>query len=140
MSGGSIVSFPAETPAFLVLAEALRQMPRSPLFGWFRRYCLHPLACTHCTPGSGTSVEGSMTVNLDGTAKNDQRAEHGGAEPGRRFTLAAALIVLSVVLGVFLIWETLPAFSSFSQACCLHLFSMPAPGHLVRSFLSAVPG
>ena len=67
-----------------------------------------------------------MTVSVDRTAENDQHAGRAGVERGRHFTLAAALIVLSVVLGVLLIWETSASlliifagvlFASFLDAC-----------------------
>jgi predicted PurR-regulated permease PerM len=82
-----------------------------------------------------------MTASLDGTAENDRRAERAGVEPGRRFTLAAALIVLSVVLGVLLIWKTSSSlliifagvlFASFLDACARALGPIIPIGHAWR--------
>ena len=82
-----------------------------------------------------------MTANLDGTADNDQHAARAGVEPVRRFTLAAALIVLSVVLGVLLIWKTSSSlliifagvlFASFLDACARALGPIIPIGHAWR--------
>jgi predicted PurR-regulated permease PerM len=82
-----------------------------------------------------------MTVNPDGIAENNQSAERAGVEPGRRFTLAAALIVLSVVLGALLIWETSSSlliifagvlFASFLDACARALGPIIPIGHAWR--------
>ena len=82
-----------------------------------------------------------MTVNLDRTAENDRHAGSAGVEPGRRFTLAAALIVLSIVLGVLLIWETSASlliifagvlFASFLDACARALGPIIPIGHAWR--------
>jgi predicted PurR-regulated permease PerM len=82
-----------------------------------------------------------MTANLDRTSDNDQHAVHTGVEPARRFTLAAALIVLSVVLGVLLIWETSASlliifagvlFASFLDACARALGPIIPIGHAWR--------
>jgi predicted PurR-regulated permease PerM len=82
-----------------------------------------------------------MTASLDGTAENDRRAERAGVEPSRRFTLAAALIALSVVLGVLLIWKTSSSlliifagvlFASFLDACARALGPIIPIGHAWR--------
>jgi predicted PurR-regulated permease PerM len=77
------------------------------------------------------SAEGSMTkpkADPDRITENIQRRElSSGVEgAGQRFTLAAALIVLSVVLGILLVWQTSSSllvifagilFASFLDAC-----------------------
>ena len=67
-------------------------------------------------------------VEPDRTVENIQRREPSpGVEGvGRRFTLASALIVLGVALGIFLVWRTSSSlliifagilFASFLDAC-----------------------
>jgi predicted PurR-regulated permease PerM len=82
-----------------------------------------------------------MTATPDGIAENNQSAERADAEPSRRFTLAAALIVLSVVLGAFLIWQTSSSlliifagvlFASFLDACARALGLVIPIGHAWR--------
>ena len=68
------------------------------------------------------------TTNPDRTAENIQQREISSRVEGapRRFTLAGALIVLSVTLGLLLIWRTSSSlliifagilFASFLDAC-----------------------
>ena len=66
-------------------------------------------------------------VEPDRIVENIQRREPSGVEgAGRRFTLASALIVLGVALGIFLVWRTSSSlliifagilFASFLDAC-----------------------
>src|SRR5262245_53702776 len=79
---------------------------------------------------TGTRGDSSMArpkTDPDRTASSIQRPElSSGVEgAGRRFTLAAALIVLSVTLGLFLIWRT--------SSSLLIIFA----GILLASFLDA---
>ena len=79
----------------------------------------------------------------DRIAESIQRRElSSGVEgAGRRFTLAAALIVLSVALGILLIWQTSSSlliifagslFASFLDACARALGPVIPLGHAWR--------
>ena len=79
----------------------------------------------------------------DRTAENIQRRELSSGVEGaqRRFTLAAALIVLSVTLGILLIWRTSSSlliifagilFASFLDACARALGSVIPVGRAWR--------
>ena len=82
-------------------------------------------------------------MNPDRIAENIQRGEFSSAVEGagRRFTLAAALIVLSVALGILLIWQTSSSlliifagilFASFLDACARALGPVIRLGHAWR--------
>ena len=81
-------------------------------------------------------------VEPDRTVENIQRREpSSGVEgAGRRFTLASALIVLGVALGLFLVWRTSSSLLIIFAGILFASSSMPVREHWGRSFLSAVPG
>ena len=71
---------------------------------------------------------GRSKTDPDRTAGNIERSEFASAAEGagRRFTLAGALVVLSVTLGLLLVWRTSSSlliifagilFASFLDAC-----------------------
>jgi predicted PurR-regulated permease PerM len=82
-------------------------------------------------------------ADSDRIAENMQRAQFSPRVegPGRRFTLAAALFVLSVALGLLLIWQTSSSllvifagilFASFLDACARALRPVIPLGHTLR--------
>ena len=81
-------------------------------------------------------------VEPDRIVENIQRREPSGVEgAGRRFTLASALIVLGVALGIFLVWRTSSSlliifagilFASFLDACTRALGSVVPLGRAWR--------
>ena len=68
------------------------------------------------------------------------REVDAGSEGAARNTLATALIVLSVAVGLLLVWQTFSSLLVIFAGFCLHPSWMLVPERLVQSYPSVVSG